>query len=100
MTDSQAYLCIHMGLIKDLAGDSHYSDKWLRTGNVLTGSRGEGGRGKEGANDDKEQTLVALGAYHFAELVRQLFNNHAESLELLKHAGDVLTREAADGLQI
>lgn len=58
-------------------------------------------RGKvQGVNDDKEQTLKALGAYHFGELVRQLFNNHAESLELLKHAGDLLTREAADRLQI
>lgn len=57
-------------------------------------------RGKEGVNDDKEQTSTALGAYHFAELIRQLFNNHAESLELLKHAGDVLTREATDRLQI
>lgn len=51
-------------------------------------------------DDDKEQTLMALGAYHFAELIRQLFNNHTESLELLKHAGDVLTRDAADRLQI
>lgn len=57
-------------------------------------------RGKEGVNNDKEQTLIALGAYHFAELIRQLFNNHTESLELLKHAGNVLTREAANRLQI
>lgn len=37
---------------------------------------------------------------HFAEIIRQLFNNHTESLELLKHTGDVLTREAAHRLQI
>lgn len=43
---------------------------------------------------------MALGAYHFAEIIRQLFNNHTESLELLKHTGDVLTREAAHRLQI
>lgn len=43
---------------------------------------------------------MSLGAYHFAELIRQLFNNHAESLELLKHAGDVLTGEATDRLHI
>ena len=71
---------------------------------MLTGSRGgkdvEERSGKEGVNDDKEQTLMAFGAYHFAELIRQLFHNHAESLELLKHAGDVLAREAADRLQI
>lgn len=48
----------------------------------------------------KSRPLTALGAYHFAQLMRQLLNNHAESLELLKHAGDVLTREAADSLQI
>lgn len=43
---------------------------------------------------------VARRAYHFAELVRQLFDDHADSPELLKHAGDVLTGEAADRLQI
>lgn len=91
-----------MGLIKNLAKGFHYSDKWLRTGNALTVSRGKDGeerRGKEGVNGDKEQTLMAHGAYHFAELIRQLFNNHTESLELLKHAGDVLTGETTDRLE-
>lgn len=39
-------------------------------------------------------------AYHFAELVCQLLNNYAESLQLLEHAGDLLTGEAAHGLHI
>lgn len=41
-------LCIHMGLIKNLAGDCHYSDKWLRTENALTGKwRGAEKRGRK-----------------------------------------------------
>lgn len=56
--------------------------------------------GREGVNDDKEETLVARGAYHSAELSRQLFNDNAESLQLLKHAGDVLARETANRRQI
>lgn len=87
-----------MGLIKNLAGDYHYSDKWLRTGNALT-EKWKRGR-KEGSKDDIEQTLMALGAYHFLEVICQLFNSHAESFQLLKHDGDVLTREATDGLQL
>lgn len=38
--------------------------------------------------------------YHFAEIVRQLFNHHAESLELLEHADNVAAREPTDGLGV
>lgn len=92
-----------MGLIKNLANGFHYSDKWLCTGNALTGSRGkyrvERKRGKEGVNGDREPTHMAHGSYHFVELIRQLFYDHTESLELLKYAGDVLTRETTDSLE-
>lgn len=50
--------------------------------------------------DEKAQTLRASGTHHSVELGRQLFHNHAESLQLVKHAGDVVTGEAADRHQI
>lgn len=51
-------------------------------------------------DDEKAQTPRASGTHHSVELGRQLFHNHAESLQLVKHAGDVVTREAADRHQI
>ena len=43
---------------------------------------------------------LAVGPHHSAELVRQLLDNHAESLEFLKHAGKILTGKPTDRLQI
>lgn len=93
------HICVFTWVsLRTWPGGCHCGDKWLRTGNALVEVKTEAS-GKE-QSDDEEQTQMALGAYHFAELLRQLFDDHAESLELLKHAGDVLAREAADSLQI
>lgn len=57
-------------------------------------------RGKERVSSDKEQILRSHGTYHSVETQCQFLNNHAESLDLLHHAGDVGARETTDGLDI
>lgn len=84
-----------MGLIKVLATGCHYSDKWLQTEDTLTGSKG-----KDGEKGKQWQRAVPGGAYHFAQVNRQLFNHHTESPELPKHAGDVFARQTTDRLDI
>lgn len=39
-------------------------------------------------------------AYHFAQVNGQFFHDHAETPELLKHAGDIFTRQTTDRLGI
>lgn len=37
--------------------------------------------------------------HHLAELIRQLLHHHTESLELRKHAGQIVAGESTDVLQ-
>lgn len=43
---------------------------------------------------------VSFLPYQLAEFIGQLLDHHAEALQLLKHADQILTGEAADHLQV
>lgn len=54
---------------------------------------------------DEAWSVLTLGAavfdtHHLVDVNRQLPNHHTEPLELLKHAGQVLAREATDILKV
>lgn len=62
------HICVFTWVsLRTWLGTSHYSDKWLRTGNALSGSRG--GEGNEGVNYDKEKILIAFCTYQSLEVI-------------------------------
>lgn len=67
----------------------------------MTLTKTEGcGRGRWASSGPEAIRKRSRVAHQLAQLVGQLFDDHAEALELLEHADQVLAGEAADHLQV
>lgn len=74
-----------MGLIKSLAGEPQSQRQVAVQWKAINWERWE-----------KTERRGSKATYHFVELVSQLLDHDAQSSELLKHAGNVVTRESTD----